>query len=108
MLSSRPVAAELAEEHTGLPAKDLRFESVTPVSAAAGAQWARTASFICRELITSGITEISPLVAHTLTRLVAAGAIRPLISERLTLADVPDGLRRLAAGATIGRVVFQP
>jgi NADPH2:quinone reductase len=43
-----------------------------------------------------------------LTRLVAAGAIRPLISERLTLADVPDGLRRLAAGTTIGRVVFQP
>jgi NADPH:quinone reductase len=43
-----------------------------------------------------------------LTRLVAAGAIRPLISERLTLADVPDGLRRLAAGATIGRVVFLP
>jgi NADPH:quinone reductase len=43
-----------------------------------------------------------------LTRLAAAGAIRPLISERLTLADVPDGLRRLAAGATIGRVVFLP
>jgi NADPH:quinone reductase len=43
-----------------------------------------------------------------LTRLVAAGSIRPLISERLTLADVPDGLRRLAAGTTIGRVVFLP
>jgi len=43
-----------------------------------------------------------------LSRLAAAGAIRPLISERLTLADVPDGLRRLAAGDTIGRVVFLP
>ena len=43
-----------------------------------------------------------------LTRLVAAGTIRPLISERLTLADVPDGLRRLAAGDTIGRLVFLP
>ncbi|HZZ53740.1 MAG TPA: NADPH:quinone oxidoreductase family protein [Trebonia sp.] len=43
-----------------------------------------------------------------LTRLAAAGTIRPLISERLTLADVPDGLRRLAAGATIGRLVFLP
>jgi NADPH2:quinone reductase len=43
-----------------------------------------------------------------LTRLAAAGAIRPLISERLTLADVPDGLRRLAAGNTTGRVVFLP
>jgi len=44
----RPVAAELAEEHTGLPATDLRFESITPVSATAGTQWARTALFICR------------------------------------------------------------
>jgi NADPH:quinone reductase len=43
-----------------------------------------------------------------LTRLAAAGTIRPLISERLPLADVPDGLRRLAAGATTGRIVFLP
>jgi NADPH:quinone reductase len=43
-----------------------------------------------------------------LTRLAAAGTIRPLISERLTLADVPDGLRRLAVGDTIGRLVFLP
>jgi NADPH2:quinone reductase len=43
-----------------------------------------------------------------LTRLAAAGLIRPLISERLPLADVPDGLRRLAAGTTTGRLVFQP
>ena len=43
-----------------------------------------------------------------LTRLAAAGLIRPLISERLPLADVPDGLRRLAAGATTGRLVFLP
>jgi NADPH:quinone reductase len=43
-----------------------------------------------------------------LTKLVAAGAIRPFISERLSLDDVPDGLRRLAAGATTGRIVFVP
>jgi NADPH:quinone reductase len=43
-----------------------------------------------------------------LSRLVAAGLIRPLISERLSLANVPDGLRRLAAGTTTGRLVFQP
>jgi NADPH2:quinone reductase len=43
-----------------------------------------------------------------LTRLVAAGMIRPLVSERLTLADVPDGLRRLGAGTTTGRLVFLP
>jgi len=43
-----------------------------------------------------------------LTRLAAAGAIRPLVSERLPLSDVPDGLRRLAGGATTGRIVFLP
>jgi len=43
-----------------------------------------------------------------LTTMAEAGLIRPLISERLTLADVPDGVRRLAAGATTGRIVFLP
>jgi NADPH:quinone reductase len=43
-----------------------------------------------------------------LARLVEAGLIRPLISERLALADVPDGVRRLAEGSTIGRIVFLP
>jgi NADPH:quinone reductase len=43
-----------------------------------------------------------------LIRLAEAGAIRTLVSERLTLSDVPDGLRRLAAGTTTGRLVFQP
>jgi NADPH2:quinone reductase len=41
-----------------------------------------------------------------LTRLAAAGLIRPLITERLPFTDVPDGLRRLAAGSTAGRLVF--
>ncbi len=43
-----------------------------------------------------------------LTVLAATGLIRPLISERLPLADVPDGLRRLADGSTTGRIVFLP
>jgi NADPH2:quinone reductase len=43
-----------------------------------------------------------------LTRLAAAGLIKPLITGRLPLADVPDGLRRLGAGDTTGRLVFQP
>ena len=43
-----------------------------------------------------------------LTRLAAAGLIKPLITERLPLADVPDGLRRLGAGTTAGRLIFQP
>lgn len=37
--------------------------------------------------------------------LVDAGQVRPLVSERVGAADVPDALERLAAGRTTGRVV---
>ncbi len=43
-----------------------------------------------------------------LTRLASAGLIRTLVSERLPLSGVPGALRRLGAGATTGRIVFQP
>lgn len=43
-----------------------------------------------------------------LTALAESGALTPLIGARLALADVPDGLTRLAEGRTVGRVVFQP
>jgi NADPH:quinone reductase len=43
-----------------------------------------------------------------LAALVAEGAIRPLVRERLGLDDVPQGLQRLAAGDTIGRLAFLP
>jgi NADPH2:quinone reductase len=43
-----------------------------------------------------------------LLKLAAAGAIKPLVSERLGLADVADGLERLAAGQTTGRLTFEP
>ena len=43
-----------------------------------------------------------------LTRLAATGAVRPFVSERIGIDGVADGLRRLAAGSTIGRVVFEP
>ncbi|MET8426944.1 NADPH:quinone oxidoreductase family protein [Nocardia sp. NPDC004860] len=43
-----------------------------------------------------------------LTRLATAGAIRPLVSERLALADIADGVQRLADGKTVGRVVCTP
>jgi len=39
---------------------------------------------------------------------VADGLIRPLIGERLGLAEVADGLQRLADGSTVGRLVFVP
>ena len=43
-----------------------------------------------------------------LTKMVADGAIRPLVSERLGLDEVPAGVQRLADGGTVGRVVFVP
>jgi NADPH2:quinone reductase len=43
-----------------------------------------------------------------LRQLVADGAIRPLVRDRLALDDVPEGLQRLAAGDTIGRLAFLP
>ena len=43
-----------------------------------------------------------------LGKLVADGVIRPLVSERLGLDDVADGVQRLADGSTVGRVVVTP
>ncbi len=43
-----------------------------------------------------------------LTKLVADGAIRPLVSERLGLEEVPEALDKLARGDTVGRIVFTP
>jgi NADPH2:quinone reductase len=43
-----------------------------------------------------------------LVQLAADGLIRPLVSERLGLADVASGIQRLADGETTGRIVFVP
>lgn len=41
-----------------------------------------------------------------LTKLAADGVARPLVSERLALEEVADGLQRLADGTTVGRVAL--
>jgi len=43
-----------------------------------------------------------------LNALAAQGLIQPLISGRLGFDELPDGLARLAAGETIGRLVWRP
>ena len=43
-----------------------------------------------------------------LVELATRGLIKPLVSERLGLADVAAGVQRLADGETIGRIVFMP
>lgn len=47
--------------------------------------------------------------AHAaLTELYAAGKIKPLVSERVPMAGAPEALTRLAARATVGKVVVLP
>lgn len=47
--------------------------------------------------------------AHAaLLRLYAEGKIRPLVSERVPMAEAPQALTRLAARATVGKVVVLP
>lgn len=43
-----------------------------------------------------------------LSRLAADGNIRPLISRRLSFDELPQGLTELAAGKTVGRLVWHP
>ena len=43
-----------------------------------------------------------------LTKLVAEGAVKPLVSERLGLGEVAAALQRLADGDTVGRIVITP
>ncbi|AKT51046.1 NADPH:quinone oxidoreductase family protein [Arsenicicoccus sp. oral taxon 190] len=51
----------------------------------------------------------SLLACHQeLARLLATGAIAPLVSERVPLEELPDALTRLGAGDTTGRVVLTP
>jgi len=43
-----------------------------------------------------------------LARLYAAGSIRPLVSERVPMAEAPAALTRLASRGTVGKVVVLP
>jgi AraC-like DNA-binding protein len=99
-----PVAGGLAEEMTGLAAADLRFEAMAPVSAARQAVWTGTSAYICRELVSSGITELSSLMAQELTRLAAAAVLETFPNTAMTTAYIrgpgwvpPAAARRAAA-----------
>ena len=83
------MAGDLAEEHTGLPAADLRFESVAAVPASARALWSRTVAFICGQLVGSGITEISPILVQEMTRQAAAALLEIFPNTAMTAAYIP-------------------
>jgi AraC-like DNA-binding protein len=100
----RQVVGELAEQHAGVPATGLRFESMAPVSGAARALWSQTVGFLCRQLIGSGITEISALVAQEMARLAAAALLETFPNTTMTAARdpspgqvAPAAVRRAAA-----------
>jgi NADPH2:quinone reductase len=50
--------------------------------------------------------ELVRVCHEELSKLAADGVVKPLVSERLALEAVADGLQRLADGTTVGRVVF--
>ncbi|TDT30973.1 NADPH:quinone oxidoreductase family protein [Naumannella halotolerans] len=50
--------------------------------------------------------ETIPACHVELSRLAAEGSIHPVIDSRLSLAELPQGLMRLAAGDTVGRVAW--
>ena len=52
--------------------------------------------------------ELVATVQRELDGLVAAGVVRPLVTERLAMSDAPDGVTRLSAGETTGRLVVSP
>ena len=79
------VAGELAEARAGVAAADLRFEAMAPISAAVQRTFARTAHFICRQLVSSGDTEISPLVAQEMTWLAAAAMLETFPNTAMTV-----------------------
>ena len=86
------------------PAASLRFESMAPVSGAARALWSQTAAFLCRQLIGSGITEVSPLVAQEMARLTAAALLEAFPNTTMTASHTqgpcpvaPAAVRRAAA-----------
>lgn len=47
-------------------------------------------------------------VQRELDGLVTEGVVRPLVTERLAMADAPDAITRLSAGSTTGRLVVSP
>ena len=106
-------AGDLAEEKTGLPAGELRFESVAPVSKSQQRVLAATVEFICDQLVASGVDEVHPLVAREMTELAAAALVDTFPNTAMTsfyLRDpgwVPEAAVR-TAGAFIETHADQP
>jgi len=82
-------AAEVAAEHTGLPAASLRFESMRPVSGQAAAQWSQTVTFCSQLLLNAEATDISPILVQEITRMTAAVLLEAFPNTIMTSAHLP-------------------
>jgi AraC-like DNA-binding protein len=82
-------AAEVAAEHTGLPAASLRFESMSPVSGQAAVRWSQTVTFCSQQLLNTGTTEVSPILVQELTRMTAAVLLGAFPNTIMTSSYLP-------------------
>jgi len=80
----------LAEEHFGIPAGLLRFESTAPLSAAHQKIYADTSRFIYEHLVASQITGMNALMADSMIRLAAAAMLEHIPSTALTVPYIRD------------------
>jgi AraC-like DNA-binding protein len=101
-----PVApvAELAEQHVGIAAADLRFEGATAVSTATANHWRGVSELVTRELHTQGSAVTNPLVAEQLLRTVATAVLVTFPNTTMTAGKVrgpgqvaPAAVRRAVA-----------
>jgi AraC-like DNA-binding protein len=99
------IASELAEQLTGLPADELRFESMAPVTAAAQRMFAATARFVHDQLLVPGADQVHPLIARELTRVIAAAMLETFPNTTMT-ADYLPGPRWVASAAVRRAAAF--
>jgi AraC-like DNA-binding protein len=86
----RRFLAAFAEEHLGLAAGFMRIESIAPRSRRAGARWARSAAFICGELLDDRESAVSPILAQEMTRMALATVLEVFPNTAMTAVHTPN------------------
>ena len=79
----------VAEETAGIAAADLRFGSITPVSAAMGRHWSALIDLASKMLLDENSPAAHPLLAEELTRTAAITALHTFPNTALTVAYQP-------------------
>jgi AraC-like DNA-binding protein len=79
----------LAEEGAGICGESLRFDSAAPLSPARQRAYASTAAFIYEQLLTSGTTQVHPLLAQSMTGLAAAAMLETFPNTTTTAPHLP-------------------